>query len=322
MSSNRHWNVERHIQRRHGGTGEPVRYDATQYYKDINPQNFRSPFDYSDHRSLFLVSPKEKPHKNFSDLIEDNILQPLRKVVEYKNLLSQLSTTQPQQQRMIPRGGSVYTSIPSITLDSDESNNNLSEHPRFDDDDDVYSEMVGFRGHVCEKCSIINIDTIFRHEDEQSGKIETTHTCNSKRLSDIQLNPGKDKIINNQQEKLLKTMNEKVKSWTKNSPYLVAFEMPPNAPENISLEIAPTDESHWAVRALKDKQTILNDKELSDFLCKARNATYASFNVISPTSQQQQQQKSSTRRYLMIITDNKINLSFDLLLQYIADLSR
>ena len=79
------------------------------------------------------------------------------------------------------------------------------------------------------------------------------------------------------------------------------------------------------MRAIKDKQTILNDEELSDFLCKVRNATYASyasFKVISPSSQQQQQQESSTCRYLMIIIDNKIKLSFELLLQYIADLSR
>jgi hypothetical protein len=69
-------------------------------------------------------------------------------------------------------------------------------------------------------------------------------------------------------------------------------------------------------------KTILNDEELSDFLCKVRNATYASFKVISPSSQQQQQQQeSSTCHYLMIIIDNKIKLSFELLLQYIADLS-
>jgi len=60
-------------------------------------------------------------------------------------------------------------------------------------------------------------------------------------------------------------------------------------------------------------------------LCKVRNATYASFKVISPSSQQQQQQQqqeSSTCHYLMIIIDNKIKLSFELLLQYIADLSQ
>ncbi|HEX5892375.1 MAG TPA: hypothetical protein VFY41_05895 [Nitrososphaeraceae archaeon] len=101
--------------------------------------------------------------------------------------------------------------------------------------------------------------------------------------------------------------------------------MPPNVALNNCLEITPNNEDHWAARAIKDKRTILNDEEISDFLGKVRNATYAAFKVIPPylqEQQQQQRQESSTRCYLMIITDNKINLSFELLLQYIADLSR
>jgi hypothetical protein len=101
-----------------------------------------------------------------------------------------------------------------------------------------------------------------------------------------------------------------VNSWTENSAYLVAIEMPPNVALNNCFEITPNNENYWAARAIKDKQTILNDEELSDFLCKVRNATYASFKIILPSSQEEQQQESSTCRYLMIITDNKINLSF------------
>jgi hypothetical protein len=70
-----------------------------------------------------------------------------------------------------------------------------------------------------------------------------------------------------------------------------------------------------AARAIKNKQTILNDEEISDFLFKARNATCAYFKVISPYSQkQQQQQELSTRCYLMMITDSKIKDSFAQLL--------
>jgi hypothetical protein len=207
-----------------------------------------------------------------------------------------------------------------MTLDMGESNNKLSEQSRFEDDD--YSEKIGYRGHVCEKCLIINIDTIFRHNDRENGQIESKHMCNSKRLDDARLEPNKDKTINDLYEKLSEIMKKKVNSWTENSAYLVAIEMLPNVALNNCCEITPTDENHWAARAIKDKQTILNDEELSDFLCKVRNATYASFKVISPSSQQQQQQQeSSTCRYLMIIIDNKIKLSFELLLQYIADLS-
>jgi hypothetical protein len=70
-----------------------------------------------------------------------------------------------------------------------------------------------------------------------------------------------------------------------------------------------------AARAIKNKQTILNDEEISDFLFKARNAMCAYFKVISPYSQkQQQQQELSTRCYLMMITDSKIKDSFAQLL--------
>ncbi|MBD0360163.1 MAG: hypothetical protein ICV56_05565, partial [Nitrososphaeraceae archaeon] len=273
--------------------------------------------------SLSSPTPKEKPHKNFSDFLEEQFLQPLRKVVEYKNLVSQLSTM--QQQTGIMRGdGGIYPSMPSMTFDRSEYNDNLSGYCRFEDIDD-YSEIVGFRSHVCEKCSIISIDTLFRHKAGESGQIKTTHTCNSKRLDDAQQEPNKDKTINDLYEKLPDVMKKKVNSWTENNAYLVAIEMPPNVDLNNCFEITPNNENHWAARAIKDKQTILTDEETSDFLCKVGNATYAAFKVIPPylqEQQQQQQQESSTRCYLMIITDNKINLSFELLLQYIADLSR
>jgi hypothetical protein len=302
--------------------GEPVSHDIMQYYKDMNPQNLRFPFAYFDHTSLSFLTRKEKPHKNFSDLLEDQILQPLRKVVEYKNLLSQLSTI--QQQGMILGGDGIqYPSMLSMTFDTEEFNNNLSEDSSLDNEND--SETVGYRGHVCEKCLVISIDTIFCDKDRENRQIETTHTCNSKRLDNAQLEPNKDKTINDLYEKLPDVMKKKVNSWTENSAYLVAIEMPPNVDLSNCFEITPNNENYWAARAINDKQTILNDEEISDFLCKVRNATYAAFKVIPPylqEQQQQQEQESSTRCYLMIITDNKINLSFELLLQYIAYLSR
>ena len=312
MSSTRHWNMQRHIDRQHGGMGEPVRYGTMQYYKDMNPENFRFPFAYSHHVPSSSVIRKKRSDKNFSEFLEYQILQPLRKMVEVKNLLSQLSTMQ-QQPRTMPVGGSVYRNMPSMNIDSSEYNNNLSDESSSEDEND--SEIVGFRGHVCEKCSIISIETLFRHNYGESGQIETKHTCNSKRLSDAELQQNRNKTITDQHEKLPEYMKKKVNSWTKNSAYLVAMEMPPNADVNNSFEIILNDENHWAARAIKDKQTILNDEELSDFLRKVRDSTYAAFKVISPSSQQQQH-KSSSCCYLMIITDNKTNLSFELLSQY------
>jgi hypothetical protein len=253
MSSSRHWNMHRHIDRRHGRMGEPVTYDTTQYYKDMNPQNFDFPLDYSHHTSLSFLTRKGKSDKNFSEFLDDQILQPLRKMVEYKNLTSQLFTM--QQQRIMPDdggGGIVYPSMPSMTFDSGESINNLSKEFSFDNEN--HSNIVGYRGNVCEKCSIISIDTIFRHKDGESGQVETTHTCNSKRLDDAQLEPNKNKAINEMYEKLPEVMKERVNSWTENCDYLVAIEMPPNIALNNCFEITPTDENHWAARATKNKK--------------------------------------------------------------------
>jgi hypothetical protein len=269
--------------------GEPISHDTEQSYKDIIPQNLSFPLGYSKSTSLPFLNRKGKSDEKFSDFLEDKILVLLRKMVEIKNLISQLSI--------------IHPSMPSTTFNSGESKNNLSEHFRFEDDVDDYSEIVGFRGHVCEKCSIVNIDTIFRHNDGESTQIEAKHTCNSKTLSDARVEPDKNKIINDLYEKLPEVMKKKVNSWTENCPYLVASEMPPNVALNNYFEINPTDDSHWAVRAIKDKQTILTDEELSDFLCKVRDSTYAAFKVIAPSSQQQQQE-SSTRCYLMIITNS------------------
>jgi hypothetical protein len=302
--------------------GEAVSYDTMQYYKDMNPGMVHFPFVYSHHPYSSFLTRKKKSHTALSDFLENQILPPLRNMVEYKNLFSQLSSIQQQQQQKTMLGGDgiLYPSIPSRTFDMEESTNNknLSEESNLDNEND--SGIVGYRGHVCEKCLIISIATIFRHKQGESGQIETKHTCNPKRLDDDQLEPNKDKTITDMYEKLPQIMKKRVNSWTGNSAYLVAIEMPPNAAVNNTLEITLTDDSHWAVRAIKNTRTILNDDEVSDFLCKAQDSTYASFKVISQSSQQQQQE-SSIGRYLMIITDNKIDLSFELVLQYIVDLS-
>jgi hypothetical protein len=198
----------------------------------------------------------------------------------------------------------------SVDYNTINNSSNLSKHFRFDDD---YLEIIGYRGHVCEKCLIIYTDAIYHHKNGQSGNVETKHRCNSKRLADVQLEPDKDKIITNLYKILPEVMKKTIKSWTKNSTYIVAIEMPPNIALNNSFEITPTTENHWPARAIKHKQAILNDEELSDFLHKVRNTTCAFFKVLSPY--QQQQGESLTCYFLMIITNSKIKHSLAPLLQ-------
>ena len=77
---------------------------------------------------------------------------------------------------------------------------------------------------MCEKCLVINIDTIFRLNYRENGQIKAKHRCNSKLLADPQLEPDKDKIITNQYKKLSEIMKKNVNLWTKNSAYVVSIE--------------------------------------------------------------------------------------------------
>ena len=288
----------------------------------MEAQNFHSPFAYSHNISTLIR--KEKSYKKFSDVLEESIIPLLRMMVEYRSLISQLSTMQQQQKRMMPDGSGIYTSMASTTSGRAKSNtisriNDLSVYHKYNNDD--YTQIVGYKSHICKRCLIINVDTIFRHKDRQREQIDKTHTCNFKRLKDAHMVPNKDKTIDYLDEKLPEIMKKKVNSWTKDSVYLAAIEMPPNVVLKNCFQITPNNENHWAVRAIKYKRTILKDDELSDLLHKIRHSTYAFFEVIS-SSLQQQQQESSTSRYLMIIADNKLDLSLELILQYVADLSR
>ena len=70
---------------------------------------------------------------------------------------------------------------------------------------------------------------------------------------------------------------------------------------------ADQDHSHWATRAIRDKQTALNDYELVDFLTKLNNDTTFGFFKIKT----EQPGTQSARRYLMAIVRNSNNFRFD-----------
>ena len=274
MSSTRRWNLERHISRWHGGSGQPFNNDRILYDGLLQQQQILPTTSY-----ISNPDSTQKSYKKF-DLFVDRILKHYHTLVEIKNLRDQFSTR--QQQWMMPSG--VYPSIQSTTFNRVESStisgtNNLSEQYIFDDD---YSKIVGYIGHVCEKCLIIDINIIYCHEDEQNGQIEMKHQCSSQTLNDAQqkLKPDKDKIITNLYEKLPELMKKKVNSWTNNQTRIVAVEVPSShSAVNNCFDLSPTNENHWALRVVKDKQAFLNDEELSEFLYKVRNTTCAVFRI-------------------------------------------
>lgn len=89
--------------------------------------------------------------------------------MEIKNLRDQLSTR--QQQQVMP---TVYPGISSRISNIVESNSstsyNLSEPFQIDD-----LEIIGYRGHVCERCLLIHPLAIYHYKNGQTGNIEMKH---------------------------------------------------------------------------------------------------------------------------------------------------
>jgi hypothetical protein len=110
MSSTRHWNVERHISRWHGGSGQPFNNDRILYDRLLLLQQHIPSTSY-----ISNPDSTQKSYKKF-DLFVDRILKHYHTLVEIKNLRDQLST---RQQRMMPSG--VYPSMQSTTFNRVES---------------------------------------------------------------------------------------------------------------------------------------------------------------------------------------------------------
>lgn len=107
MSSTRHWNVKRHISRTHDGMGEPSS-SFMRMEPDVDPNSIAQGFNhctpafhrrgsggisYSQHRT----TAEDQGSKTLVQSI-DEFMQPIKKLVEFKNLLDQLLVSGQQQQ--------------------------------------------------------------------------------------------------------------------------------------------------------------------------------------------------------------------------------
>jgi hypothetical protein len=144
MSSTRHWNVRRHISRIHDGIGEPTsgfivrQYDPKSTARGIN---YSWPtFHYSGRGSYFYTqdrtSAKEQRSKTLIQSM-DEFIEPMKKLVEYQNILNQFVLA--LQQR--PRTQFFYSPI----IPSPESE-------RYEQDTSVHpikpSSAPDFYGHI------------------------------------------------------------------------------------------------------------------------------------------------------------------------------
>jgi hypothetical protein len=141
MSSNRHWNVRRHISRIHDGVGQPTSNFMRQ--DDRNPNSIASGFNYSrsgrgsysysqDH-----ISTKEQRTKTLLQSM-DQFIEPMKKLVEFQNLLDQLFVSGQQQackQFFSP------TIVPSAEFEGYEQQPTSAHHPNPISEPDFYGHI-------------------------------------------------------------------------------------------------------------------------------------------------------------------------------------
>ena len=296
QTSNRHWNLQTHIKRRHDKLGDPVRVEK-EYGQDTSQTSYRY------HQTGYSLHSKEtttKAHSLDSDLL-DPFLPTLRKCVEFSDLMRRISLSQPIQM------DNMLLWLTLLSSNFQKNNNKIGELP------------TGYRVRICNNCLSGNCcePVFWPLEFETLTKIK--HTCSETEtdgLLTIQQDPKYNQNnIREAQEKLLFVLRQVVntriiqqgqgdrqlrlnalefespqsllphvgnkklpdnKSWIEEEDYIDLGEI------NRSSDSSVEKQNHWAYRLIKEeglrKIIKINENELSDFIgvCKA---TFGPFRI-------------------------------------------
>jgi hypothetical protein len=191
--------------------------------------------------------------------------------------------------------------------------------------------IFGLGAYICTKCLAIKPFKICCRKNEKGSKKEWVTGCDPLWLNNAKAIDNVEEYLTGLRHDILSYMSQLVSAWTNNSngKYLAAIQVPDpsnrssfeltfNAKTGLKrridlpfaedkcrdLEIPPPatvgqDRSHWAARAIRDRETAINDDELLDFLIKANNDTTFGFFKIKT---EQAAATSSSKAYLMAIT--------------------
>lgn len=300
MYSSRKYNVKRHIQNVHNGNGHIVSFIDYEVgrrngiYPPVLPPLYIK-------KSSVTTIPKIRP----IDVLQNEFLKALAWKAVDKNLFpKQQQQQQPplqqlQQQHLLgPNANNIQPQVtPSYHLSS--------FVPELED-------IFGFEACVCGTCSAVKTIMIcYANESDECGQVRIGITCcNSMELPNNNISKKVNEVDKQMSVKILKNV---VDLWTKNNDddnnkktLVVALKLSSdkiimgnhkikvvkceNPSRSITLQYLeekcieltnPADENYWAIRAIKNKQTTLDNEELIDFLQKVGNATFGFFNVKS-----------------------------------------
>jgi hypothetical protein len=191
-------------------------------------------------------------------------------------------------------------------------------------------EIFGYRFHICKDCLVTEPLAVCYPEDGKSGRDEYRHECNPILVASCNHEViDNDSSVKAMYEKLPESMAKVVNAWIKGKKSLVAIELPKNnnndnTPEEIikiknpkrkqqlitfqyskelHIDITLTNENqnHWAIRTIKDGQTTLADGELTDFIRRVKDRTFAVVKLHMPLSNSSSEQQECIRLYFMAI---------------------
>jgi hypothetical protein len=141
----------------------------------MNPQIPHFPLSYhhllpTGQSSMFFPGHKKKNSSDKPFDLVDRLLEPLRKAVEFKNLLMQVTPPVSHQQHHNIAGSSTFYSMPSDAIFSGGDSKNVISHqtpswpvgqdfqiqptsPQLDPND-----ILGYRGIVCKDCLDVEVE--------------------------------------------------------------------------------------------------------------------------------------------------------------------
>jgi hypothetical protein len=330
QASSRHWNLKTHIRRKHQGIGQPIGEDEWHFIPTptstttmhfipdmmslqennnsygLNSQVHRRTFSTAYHR-------KEEDTSRKRDLLEEILqlwrpkIKQIKEILEIKNLFSQIQYASSQQQQQQPIIGSIPVGGFSLTSSID----NLASPPPsppmiFTPETDLLKDrIIGYTGFVCETC-LANIPLAIYNFNENGKQVEPRHFCVPERFLKMQGLDMKEKqnIINDLHSTLSEEIKKAVKVWTNNENIYLISRRLPCIPENYTgfTTLLPSNidkDHHWARRAIKENQILLNDNELLDYIRSANNKTFEYFYI-------QVNQDEQSQPYFMFISKDPI----------------
>jgi hypothetical protein len=202
QTCSRHWNMKVHIQRKHGGIGQPIGSVSLSTRAEFIPgmsnlgTNGRYRHDetspdyvhYHSSKKLEESSPLPPPSKEKD--ASQKLLETIAEAVEIRKMSKQLQSFSPPSSSFLGQLpdalgltmsllGGIKTTAPNLV--------NYNYALQFCNIL-INNKNVGFRGHICYNCLECWVDLLYNDSEQIKSLIDSTnsssHTCNLKKVAD------------------------------------------------------------------------------------------------------------------------------------------